>query len=167
LKYVIAVALALAAGSAAPAAAASFVVNVGPAVNSQDFGNSSAVAGAISDSYTFTVPNGSVSGFVGSIALGAGLDVTLTAVTLDGVALGQLSSGSFDLWSLNETSISAGDHVLQVLGNWGSSGGSYAGTLNFAESAVPEVASWAMMIAGFGLVGGAMRRRPTKVRYAN
>jgi hypothetical protein len=26
---------------------------------------------------------------------------------------------------------------------------------------VPEPASWAMMIAGFGLVGGSMRRRST------
>ena len=32
--------------------------------------------------------------------------------------------------------------------------------------AVPEPATWAMMIAGFGLVGGAMRRRSTKVRFA-
>ncbi len=34
--------------------------------------------------------------------------------------------------------------------------------------AVPEPASWAMMIFGFGLVGGAMRRRKTKltVSYA-
>jgi hypothetical protein len=31
---------------------------------------------------------------------------------------------------------------------------------------VPEPASWAMMIAGFGLVGGMMRRRETKVSYA-
>ena len=29
-----------------------------------------------------------------------------------------------------------------------------------APGAVPEPASWAMMIAGFGLTGGAMRRRP-------
>lgn len=32
--------------------------------------------------------------------------------------------------------------------------------------AVPEPATWAMMIGGFGLVGGAMRRRATKVRIA-
>lgn len=29
-------------------------------------------------------------------------------------------------------------------------------------TAVPEPATWAMMIGGFGLVGGAMRRRPAK-----
>jgi hypothetical protein len=32
--------------------------------------------------------------------------------------------------------------------------------------AVPEPASWALMIAGFGLVGSAMRRRVAKVTYA-
>jgi hypothetical protein len=31
---------------------------------------------------------------------------------------------------------------------------------------VPEPASWAMMIAGFGLIGEAMRRRSVKVRFA-
>lgn len=35
-----------------------------------------------------------------------------------------------------------------------------------SPSDVPEPASWAMMIAGFGLVGGAMRRRPVAVRFA-
>jgi len=35
-----------------------------------------------------------------------------------------------------------------------------------AVQAVPEPASWAMMIIGFGMVGGAMRRRSTKVAYA-
>ena len=32
--------------------------------------------------------------------------------------------------------------------------------------AVPEPASWAMMLGGFGLVGGAMRRRKAAVRFA-
>jgi hypothetical protein len=31
---------------------------------------------------------------------------------------------------------------------------------------VPEPATWAMMIAGFGLVGGAMRRRPAAEKLA-
>jgi hypothetical protein len=32
--------------------------------------------------------------------------------------------------------------------------------------AVPEPASWAMMLAGFGLVGGAMRQRKTRIAFA-
>jgi hypothetical protein len=34
------------------------------------------------------------------------------------------------------------------------------------ESGVPEVASWAMFIGGFGLVGGTLRRQRTKVGFA-
>jgi hypothetical protein len=42
----------------------------------------------------------------------------------------------------------------------------YAFELSGADAVaagVPEPASWAMMIAGFGLVGGALRRRATRV----
>ncbi|QTD57022.1 PEPxxWA-CTERM sorting domain-containing protein [Parasphingorhabdus cellanae] len=49
-----------------------------------------------------------------------------------------------------------------------SSPGDFVRVLTVA-TAVPEPASWAMMIGGFGLVGGAMRRRrkaTTKVSYA-
>ena len=37
---------------------------------------------------------------------------------------------------------------------------------SFAVQAVPEPASWAMMIAGFGLAGAAMRRRTAKAVLA-
>jgi PEP-CTERM motif len=37
---------------------------------------------------------------------------------------------------------------------------------NFGGPGVPEPASWALMIAGFGIVGGAMRRRVANVTYA-
>ncbi len=49
-----------------------------------------------------------------------------------------------------------------------SSPGDYVRVLT-AAPAVPEPSTWAMMIGGFGLVGGAMRRRrkvSTKVSYA-
>ena len=36
----------------------------------------------------------------------------------------------------------------------------------FGTAAVPEPATWGLMIAGFGLVGGAMRRRRTGVAFA-
>lgn len=50
-------------------------------------------------------------------------------------------------------------------------GGSYSYDFQTAAAtAVPEPATWAMMISGFGVVGGAMRRRNRKVlatvRYA-
>jgi subtilisin-like proprotein convertase family protein len=67
---------------------------------------------------------------------------------------------------------------LDALGNWTLRVGdnAFGDTGSFAgwslqingpnNSAVPEPTSWALMIAGFGLVGSAMRRRATKVSYA-
>jgi hypothetical protein len=41
------------------------------------------------------------------------------------------------------------------------------GTLRFAAPGVPETASWAMFIGGFGMIGTALRRRQrTNVRFA-
>ena len=39
-------------------------------------------------------------------------------------------------------------------------------TLSTVAAAVPEPATWAMMIGGMGVVGGSLRRRSTKVRFA-
>jgi hypothetical protein len=39
-------------------------------------------------------------------------------------------------------------------------------SISLVTGAVPEPASWAMLIAGFGLVGGTMRRRISSVRFA-
>lgn len=45
-------------------------------------------------------------------------------------------------------------------------GSGYTGFDNFNFSVVPEPTSWAMMVAGFGLMGAAMRRRGTIVRVS-
>jgi hypothetical protein len=46
----------------------------------------------------------------------------------------------------------------------------YSGIASYAEAstapAVPEPASWAMMIGGFGMTGAAMRRTRAKLRFA-
>jgi len=41
-------------------------------------------------------------------------------------------------------------------------------TDDMAAAAVPEPATWALMLVGFGAIGGALRRRPavTRIRYA-
>lgn len=160
-KYLAAFGLATAAIASAPAQAATFMLDVGPDVSSTFFGNSSKTSGAFSDVFKFSVPQGSVSAFVGSIALSAKLNVALNHVDLDGVTLfHQDLSGYEEKWSLADTLVGGGDHKINVSGTWGTKGGSYSGTLNFAP--VPEPATWAMMIGGFGLVGGAMRRRSRK-----
>jgi hypothetical protein len=58
--------------------------------------------------------------------------------------------------------------VARVFGDDQNTYGPYNQALvtTFDTSGVPEPASWAMMVGGFGLVGGAMRRRAAKVAFA-
>ncbi len=42
----------------------------------------------------------------------------------------------------------------------------FTGTATFNAGAVPEPASWALMIGGFGLIGSALRRRRTSLQLA-
>ncbi|MBN8830712.1 MAG: PEP-CTERM sorting domain-containing protein [Sphingomonadales bacterium] len=167
LKLAKAICLATAAFAAIPAQATTTILSgLGPDDSSVFFGATSNKTGAINDNFSFTVPAGTVSGFIGSIALKTKLDVVLTSVLLDGKSLfTQDLTGYEEKWSLADTIVGPGTHIIQVLGNWGTGGGSYSGTLNFSP-AVPEPATWAMMIAGLGLVGASMRYRKGHVRFA-
>ena len=51
---------------------------------------------------------------------------------------------------------SANSFSVRVLGNQGRSGGM---SFSLAVADVPEPATWAMLIVGFGMVGATMRRR--------
>ena len=56
---------------------------------------------------------------------------------------------------------------ISTLGMTNSSGEFYLSpNVPVTPAAVPEPASWAMMIGGLGLVGGAMRRRKTAIAFA-
>lgn len=57
------------------------------------------------------------------------------------------------------TFLGAGSYSINVVGD--GVGGVPAGLALRLDSAVPEPTSWAMLIAGFGLVGAAARRRRT------
>lgn len=54
--------------------------------------------------------------------------------------------------------------VRYTLNFTGGAGSNFNGTGNLA--AVPEAATWGMMILGFGVMGGVMRRRKTTVAFA-
>ena len=85
----------------------------------------------------------------------------LTGAFIDKTPFALTSLSPFDFGGLTE-SIASGFHTLTVVGNGDApagSTGSYGGQLTFTPSAVPEPASWAMMIGGIGFMGGALRRR--------
>lgn len=101
---------------------------------------------------------------------GGGDGVTLEAYFNGGlVATGSLPDGpQFSSAGFNGSAFfNAGDTLALNIGfngeyTFDSTG--YQGTVSY--TAVPEPASWAMMIGGFGMVGGAMRSRRRSVAIA-
>lgn len=90
-----------------------------------------------------------------------------TIVSLRSIAMGGLITTLFSAnlgagsptASFSGTQLLApGEALLAVVNRNGSHGSDSTG-LNFTINGVPEPASWALLIAGFGLTGAAMRRR--------
>ena len=84
-------------------------------------------------------------------------------VTLNSKIIPSVSTGQFEQRYLANFRIPAGVQNIVVRGS-SSVNGMYQGILTL--SGVPETSTWAMMIVGFGLIGGALRRRSTKARIA-
>jgi len=102
-------------------------------------------------------------------------------VTLTKVGGGSFDLTSFDFFSYSDFSVSATGY--DTLNYYGTGGTVNPGFLNVSSvtfygsgsqqldnitvnGGVPEPASWAMMLGGFGLVGGAMRSRRKSVSFA-
>jgi hypothetical protein len=83
-------------------------------------------------------------------------------VLINGVSIysgGTTSGQAFTQRSSDVFHLSAGQsYTLTFKGHSASDNTSFIDAIS-AEAAVPEPASWAMMLGGFGLVGGALRRR--------
>ena len=124
---------------------------------------------SFSDLATFVTPAGynTIAATISSIQLDAASNIDFTSVTLNGMAFTQISNGVFEFRVLPGMLVSAGaTNTLAVAGTTGGNG-SYSGTLVFSNApTVPETATWAMMISGFGLVGGALRLRRKDVSFA-
>jgi hypothetical protein len=123
------------------------------------------------DTFLFTILGspGQVNAQVGSILLNGVQNINFSSITLDGNAFTRTSAlGAAEQWSccgldgLSSVTLGTGDHTIHLIGTLvGLDSGSYSGTLNVqsVRGAVPEPATWAMMLLGFAGVGFAMRRR--------
>lgn len=106
--------------------------------------------------------NTSVVTFTSADCLGPYSEVCLVAYSGFGDPIGR--GGGIDALSVLgdvNTNVHTGEGLIQGL-NFSPSrfGLNYRnGELTYASGAVPEPASWALMIAGFGLLGAALRRR--------
>ena len=125
------------------------------------FGANVAGQSSIADAFAFTLDlDSDANAQVSSLAL-RGNDIDFTSIYLDN-PLNAFTQTSFDpateTWELDPMFLSAGLHTIYVNGTLGSThNGSYVGNLNIA--AVPEPATWALMLLGFGAIGWQMRRR--------
>jgi hypothetical protein len=149
------------AGFAGTANAGTFICNPGPGTCSFDgttggFSNVKRTAHqTASDTFKILFPSAGAATLTFTSA-----KLKFGAATFDGISFVPVAGQSY---VFNIASAGTYNLVLSVA-NLGNTVSSYSGTVDFA--AVPEPASWGMMIGGFGLVGGAMRRRAVKVSYA-
>lgn len=135
------------------------------------------VGGQLVARFTDNVLNGSNSNAFDLWIFEVGPDVegTMVDVSIDGMtwlsvgAIGGATRG-IDLDAFGYDANSAFNFVrLTDISNQGGATGATVGadidaigaisTRPFVDNGVPEPASWAMMIAGFGMIGGAVRRR--------
>jgi hypothetical protein len=127
--------------------------------------NLSAGPGTFSDMFTFTILGTAPELFNGQVTSqefpSNTNNINFTSLLLDGVSVFTKTSSdpNPESWSiLNPILLSAGSHTITVGGTLNGTVGSYVGNFNVA-AAVPEPATWAMMLLGFGAMGMVIRRR--------
>lgn len=124
------------------------------------FGNNDVgAAGTFDEIISFLTPAaGFLSLSLSEVAVNPINKVEFTSVTLNGTAVNLFSAPGDepDVGALLSLFNPGTSNTLRVAGTHGRNG-MYGGNIAFAPGAVPNPAAWAMMIASFGLVGGALR----------
>ena len=131
------------------------------------------VPGDFTDIYTFTIPASGVAS--GSITtntsfLGSSTDLDLVSVFFNGVQLTGSGVGLNEVLFANSVPIFANALNTITINGFSRGNGSYGARGSFVPlgAAIPEPATWAMLILGFGVIGYSVRRRRAgyKISYA-
>ena len=167
--------------AASPSQAATFIpgspefrvignISNGPVAAS--IGNTIDFVGDFTDTFLFRIDQfGTGSGSItsGTTALLSSTDLDIISVMVNGQpALKSFSSdGLTERFDISNVQILSGELNSIVVTGFSRGFGSYGGNATFLPGAVPEPATWAMLMLGFGLVGTSMRsRRKAAVRQA-
>lgn len=88
---------------------------------------------------------------------------------LNGTVPFTIDNGRIDIADL-AGSITGGQNSFTLNGRinppTGMGAGSFGGDVSFTLAGVPEPTTWALFILGFGMIGGALRRRSSSVRVS-
>lgn len=153
----------LAAGALLATSATAFAVGPGPlgTIDNLPITISNIVpAGIFQDVYSFSIADpGSLSGNAVAVNFGPynilGLTVTLQDATFAVIGSDANPSDGFSF-----SGLAAGSYALNVLGfATGTEGGFYAGGFITETAPIPEPETYAMLLAGLGMIGFMVRRR--------
>jgi|GEM_PF-5903591 len=140
---------------------------------SASIGNVGIEAGDFTDSFVFRIDQvgwGSGSLSTGTSVLGDATDVDIFSVMVNGMLAEKTISddGLSEFFNISNVPIAFGELNEIVVTGFSRGNGSYGGNATFTPSAIPEPASWAMLIMGFGMIGMGLRykSRPVKVSFS-
>ena len=118
--------------------------------------------GTFGNQVSYNNVTGTFGGTRQTASIGFGSNI-FAQLNVGGTTLGFTQYGGPDLFTLN------GNTPVFNLGTFNLSSitsGAAQIRISAVTAAVPEPATWAMMIGGFGMVGASLRRRKAAVRFA-
>ncbi len=114
--------------------------------------------------YGYFNPNGATLDALSGNATGPGGSAFNLGALIGSFVTAPNTSDYFLIGNGSNVSLSSAGHIYALVNDTFYSNNN--GSFNVTVAAVPEPATWLMMIAGFGLVGAGMRRRNATVSYA-